>query len=73
MAALRPRERGRGGRVLLGASYLSVCEAACRGGADEGARAMLEGIKLLLGGGRDSFSLEYPCHSPAGGAGSSRA
>jgi diguanylate cyclase (GGDEF)-like protein len=47
-----------------GTSYLGVCEEACRAGADESARAMLDGLKLVLGGERDSFSLEYPCHSP---------
>ena len=47
--------------VSEGANYLSVCDAA--GGPDGAAAAA--GIRAVIGGQRDEFSLEYPCHSPA--------
>jgi PAS domain S-box-containing protein len=49
--------------VSEGANYLSVCEAAH--GADEAsARAFAAGIREVLKGRQQEFSLEYPCHSP---------
>ena len=50
-------------RVHLGANYLSVCQAAMEGQADELAAAALRGIRAVLEGTQASFSLEYPCHS----------
>lgn len=46
-----------------GVNYLSVCEAA---GPDDAEPAMevSEGIRSVLAGEQDEFSLEYPCHSP---------
>lgn len=43
----------------LGTNYLD----ACRDG-DEYAQAACEGLQEVLGGDRDDFSLEYPCHTP---------
>ncbi|MGZ5071661.1 MAG: GGDEF domain-containing protein [Usitatibacter sp.] len=60
------RDNGGGdGTSPVGMSYVSVCETAIRRGEKESAGAMLDGMRLLLRGERDSFSLEYPCHSPA--------
>ena len=47
----------------LGSNYLSVCEAAS-GPCSEEAGAVAAGIRAVLSGERDSFSIEYPCHSP---------
>jgi diguanylate cyclase (GGDEF)-like protein/PAS domain S-box-containing protein len=46
----------------LGLSYLEVCEnAAAR--ATPGAHEACEGIRSVLAGVAESFSVEYPCHS----------
>ena len=47
----------------LGANYLSVCARATGANAEE-APAVLAGLSEVLGGERDEFYLEYPCHSP---------
>lgn len=47
-----------------GANYVDVCAAAVNAG-EESAREMLHSIRDVLSGMRDSFTLEYPCHSPA--------
>lgn len=47
----------------LGMNYLDVLMRAEGGLAAESDRA-LEGIQAVLGGNREAFSLEYPCHSP---------
>ncbi len=49
----------------LGANYFDVCEAAIRRDGDVTAAAALNGIRAVLRHERDSFTLEYPCHSPA--------
>jgi len=46
-----------------GSSYLEACQSGDAIDADH-ARAAAEGIRALLDGARESFSLEYPCHSP---------
>lgn len=46
-----------------GANYLDVCARAARAGAP-GAQAILAGVKDVLEGRRDSFTVEYPCDSP---------
>lgn len=46
----------------IGANYFDVCNRAILDG-DELATKALEGIKLVLNGDRNSFFLEYPCHS----------
>ena len=43
-------------------NYLKVCEAAAAAGDDFGQKAV-RGIKQVVDGKRNSFSLEYPCHS----------
>lgn len=49
----------------VGASYLAVCEDASRRADDKIAEAVLHGMRDLLRGERISFTVEYPCHSPA--------
>jgi signal transduction histidine kinase len=45
----------------VGQNYLDACEAA---DDDHFATAAAAGIRAVIDGGRDSFRLEYPCHSP---------
>ncbi len=47
----------------VGSNYLSVCGRS-EGDADESAAAALRGIRAVMEGLRDHFSMEYPCHSP---------
>ncbi len=47
----------------LGVNYLDVCDAA-RGPYSEEAPAVAKGIRSVLYEGTQSFSIEYPCHSP---------
>jgi signal transduction histidine kinase/GAF domain-containing protein len=49
--------------VFEGANYLRVCESATGPNSEEAA-AFAEGIKSVLSGRRESFEMEYPCHSP---------
>ena len=51
------------GRVSEGANYLRACESAT-GRNTEDAAAFAEGIRAVLSGWRESFEMEYPCHSP---------
>ncbi|MDQ4127161.1 MAG: PAS domain-containing protein [Actinomycetota bacterium] len=51
------------GAVLEGANYLRVCDSA-KGPASEEAAAFAAGIRAVLSGRRESFEMEYPCHSP---------
>ena len=44
----------------LGTNYLSVGEKA----SDETAGAATEGVREVIAGQRELFTLEYPCHSP---------
>lgn len=46
-----------------GASYLDVCDRAA-GPYSEEAPLFAAGIRAVLSGERESFVLEYPCHSP---------
>ncbi|MFT2721196.1 sensor histidine kinase [Deinococcus sp. A31D244] len=46
-----------------GVNYLRVCENALGPSADEG-QEVAGGLRRVLGGQADSFSAEYPCHSP---------
>jgi signal transduction histidine kinase len=48
----------------VGLNYLEICDAAGGAGSSE-ARRVARGIRSVLSGGAKSFSLEYPCHSPA--------
>ena len=47
----------------VGSNYLTVCRAA-GGNCAEEALAVADGLQTVLAGERDSFALEYPCHSP---------
>ena len=51
------------GRVSEGANYLQACDSATGLNAEEAA-AFAEGIRDVLSGRRESFEMEYPCHSP---------
>ena len=51
------------GRVSEGANYLRACESAT-GRNTEDAAAFAKGIRAVLSGWRESFEMEYPCHSP---------
>ena len=46
-----------------GANYLATCEAT-KGPGSEQSRAFGAGMRGLLAGELDVFSLEYPCHAP---------
>ncbi len=46
-----------------GANYLKVCEKATGKNSDE-AQIALDGIKDVIYGNKNTFKLEYPCHSP---------
>ncbi len=48
----------------VGANYLAICEEAVRRDGDVTAAAALNGVRAVLQHERDSFTLEYPCHSP---------
>jgi PAS domain-containing protein len=49
--------------VSEGVNYLAVCDEADGESVDD-ARAFGAGIRQLLRGALDTFSTEYPCHSP---------
>ncbi|MEI6874209.1 MAG: sensor histidine kinase [Spirochaetota bacterium] len=49
--------------LLENANYLAVCDLAT--GADSAeAAAFAAGIRSVISGAREDFTLEYPCHSP---------
>ena|GEM_PF-1334333 len=48
----------------VGANYLAICDASV-GPEMTDAQAFAAGIRAVIRGERDAFSLEYPCHSPA--------
>lgn len=50
------------GRVGPGADYLLVCRRAA--GVTQEAGPVERGIREVLSGERDSFYMQYPCHSP---------
>ncbi|SDM06287.1 Predicted DNA binding protein, contains HTH domain [Halogranum gelatinilyticum] len=45
---------------MMGENYLSVCDGSSGADATDAAT----GIRSVLDGDRDEFSLEYPCHGP---------
>jgi len=53
---------GLSGGAALGSSYLGVCENATGACAEE-ARPIAAGLRRILRGEDDFFSLDYPCHS----------
>ncbi len=50
-------------KVGLGENYLSACRAETSDPLADGHRFAV-GIRAVMNGKRDEFSLEYPCHSP---------
>jgi diguanylate cyclase (GGDEF)-like protein/PAS domain S-box-containing protein len=50
-------------RTEVGADYLAICEADTEPSSHSGLEAS-RGIRAVLDGNLDSFSLEYPCDSP---------
>ena len=53
-----------GSTTARGVDYLEVTDRAAEAG-DEDARRAAEGLRDVLAGRRESFSMEYPCHSPS--------
>ncbi len=51
---------GLAARTGVGTNYLQVCGAGGNGDAGE----IVEGIRAVLSGGRENYTVEYPCHSP---------
>ena len=51
------------GNVAEKANYFSVCEMA-DGEEASSATAFADGIRAVLEGRQETFSMEYPCHSP---------
>jgi hypothetical protein len=51
-----------GATDMIGENYLDVCDAHADHEPDAATAA--EGIRAVFTGEHDSFSLEYPCHSP---------
>jgi hypothetical protein len=52
------------GKVSEGANYLGVCDGAA-GEQSEDARSFAKGLRSVLAGTEERFSMEYPCHSPS--------
>ena len=48
----------------VGVNYFEAGEKALLNGPDPVAQEVLTGIRSVMDGSRDRFSLEYPCHSP---------
>lgn len=48
----------------VGLNYLQVCDSA-QGAESAVARAVAAGIRTILSGSQQNFSIEYPCHSRA--------
>ncbi|MFW5969678.1 MAG: putative bifunctional diguanylate cyclase/phosphodiesterase, partial [Halofilum sp. (in: g-proteobacteria)] len=49
--------------VGMGQNYLTICESATGDCAEEASEAA-DGLRAVLEGEKDTFALEYPCHSP---------
>jgi diguanylate cyclase (GGDEF)-like protein/PAS domain S-box-containing protein len=47
----------------VGVNYLGICDAA-RGDGSSQAHLAAMGVRAVLAGTADNFSIEYPCHSP---------
>jgi transcriptional regulator with GAF, ATPase, and Fis domain len=47
-----------------GIDYLKICDAAT-GPGSEGASEFAAGLRSVMSGDRERFSMEYPCHSPS--------
>ncbi|WP_376690506.1 EAL domain-containing protein [Wenzhouxiangella sp. EGI_FJ10409] len=55
--------RNGGSDFGVGTNYVRLCEAA-EGECSKEAQTVADGLKDVLGGKRETFALEYPCHSP---------
>ena len=53
-----------GGSAVVGVNYFAVCSLPPRDPDNASAAAARAGIQSVLSGAMDSFTLEYPCHSP---------
>ncbi|MBA4065397.1 MAG: hypothetical protein C0501_17125 [Isosphaera sp.] len=51
-----------GGAGAVGTDYLAACEVPCPGG--DGA-SFSDAIRAVIRGDRQTFAVDYPCHSPA--------
>ena len=52
-----------GNRVGIGVNYLDICSSSS--GSDyESALGFRDGIRAVMSGTKDTFEMEYPCHSP---------
>ncbi|PWC79220.1 chemotaxis protein [Azospirillum sp. TSH64] len=51
-------------RCGVGTNYLDVCLNPEAASTDSIARAVHDGLRRILDGEADDFSVEYPCHSP---------
>jgi PAS domain S-box-containing protein len=45
----------------IGQNYLGVCE---QNSSDEDMQTIAQNLRTILGGEKQSFTIEYPCHSP---------
>jgi diguanylate cyclase (GGDEF)-like protein len=48
----------------VGADYLAICEAALLQTDDDVLQQTVRGLRAMLNGASNQFSIEYPCHSP---------
>jgi PAS domain S-box-containing protein len=54
-------EQEGGASDYVGSNYIAVCDAA----AEPAVESVARGLRELLAGQRDEFSVEYACHSPS--------
>lgn len=54
---------GGGSNFGIGLNYLEICDAATGPNADE-ALKIADGIRQVIAGQLDEYTLEYPCHGP---------
>jgi len=50
-------------RIGIGISYLTICDQATDADKEK-ATLFAQGIRDVIQGNKDTFSLDYPCHSP---------
>ncbi|MDR5900283.1 EAL domain-containing protein [Halomonas vilamensis] len=48
----------------VGQNYLAICERAICDVAGEGTAEVAAGLRAVLAGERDHFTMDYPCHTP---------
>ncbi len=49
---------------FVGTNYLTICKNALQSEYDETAEKAYHGLRAIIQGEQNEFSLEYPCHSP---------